>query len=50
MLGKTHRVTAPTGLPKVMESAVAHSRNPRGDSTTGSHFVAILEDCTPMVP
>jgi hypothetical protein len=27
MLGKTHRVTAPTGLPKVMESAVVHGRN-----------------------
>jgi hypothetical protein len=27
MLGKTHEVTAPTGLLKVMESAVAATRN-----------------------
>jgi hypothetical protein len=50
MLGRTHGVTAPTGLPKVMESAVAHSRNPQGDSTTRSHYMALLEDYTPIEP
>jgi hypothetical protein len=29
MLGRTQRVTAPTGLPKVMESAVGRAREPR---------------------
>jgi len=34
MLGKTWRVTAPTELPEVMESAVAAAGISKGDSTT----------------
>jgi hypothetical protein len=38
MLGKTHRVTAPTGLPKVMESAVVHGRNPQETQPPASFY------------
>jgi hypothetical protein len=40
MLGKTHRVTAPKGLPKVMESAVVHGRNPQGTQPPASLYGA----------
>lgn len=33
MLGKTHEVTAPTGLLKVMESAVVQAGTPRSSTT-----------------
>jgi hypothetical protein len=36
MLGRTHRVTAPMGLPKVMESAVVHGRNLQGTQPPAS--------------
>lgn len=47
MLGKTHEVTAPTGLLKVMESAVAVQESPEG-----LDYTIVLQrscmDCTPM--
>jgi hypothetical protein len=48
MLGKTHEVTAPTGLLKVMESAVVDLGIPYG--TQPDHIVLwrICVECTPM--
>jgi hypothetical protein len=42
MLGKTQRVTAPTGLPKVMESAVDAPQEPPGGLDRGARHSAAL--------
>jgi hypothetical protein len=48
LLGRTHEVNAPTGLPKAMESARRQGGNPRGDSTARHQSMAFLLDYTPM--
>ena len=46
MLGKTHEVTAPTGLLKVMESAVAMQESPKGLD----HTVILQRSCLDYAP